>query len=176
MRLLAMPTSQDWHVVMIGGFLAIRHRRRTAKSRKMAIGIIADRAPLGAKPQAGPPRAGAASARNYRRSHPGAVTDLYAARRNHCLRRNVRIALTGHRHFRWPPGRGPNAASRTGQPRSASMACKKKREGSLVMAPAIGTSCLTSSGTRVKIFKPKIRAYLRSRATATSRLQSYGLN
>jgi hypothetical protein len=29
----------------------------------------------------------------------GAVTDLYAARRNHCLRRNVRIALNGQRHF-----------------------------------------------------------------------------
>jgi hypothetical protein len=40
-----MPTSQDWHVVIIGGFPAIRHRR-TAKSRKIAIGIIADRAPL----------------------------------------------------------------------------------------------------------------------------------
>src|ERR1700681_552272 len=52
MRLLTMPTSQDWHVVIIGGFLAIRHRR-TAKSRKIAIGIIADRAPLGARPTSG---------------------------------------------------------------------------------------------------------------------------
>src|ERR1700693_4549107 len=52
MRLLAMPTSQDWHVVIIGGPLAIRHRR-AAKPRKIAMGIIADRAPLGAKPTSG---------------------------------------------------------------------------------------------------------------------------
>src|ERR1700680_3353677 len=65
MRLLTMPTSQDWHVVIIGGPLAIRHRR-AAKARKIAIGIIADRVPLEPSPQAGPPREGAASARNYR--------------------------------------------------------------------------------------------------------------
>jgi len=47
-----MPTSQDWHVVIIGGPLAIRHRR-AAKARKIAMGIIADRAPLGAKPTSG---------------------------------------------------------------------------------------------------------------------------
>src|SRR5580700_3637547 len=52
MRLLTMPTSQDWHVVIIGGPLAIRHRR-AAKARKIAMGIIADRAPLGAKPTSG---------------------------------------------------------------------------------------------------------------------------
>jgi hypothetical protein len=52
MRLLAMPTSQDWHVVIIGDPLAIRHRR-AAKARKIAMGIIADRAPLGAKPTSG---------------------------------------------------------------------------------------------------------------------------
>jgi hypothetical protein len=40
-----MPTSQDWHVVIIGGPLTIRHRR-AAKPRKIAMGIIADRAPL----------------------------------------------------------------------------------------------------------------------------------
>jgi hypothetical protein len=38
-----MPTSQDWNVVIIGGPLAIRHRR-AVKPRKMAMGIIADRA------------------------------------------------------------------------------------------------------------------------------------
>src|ERR1700680_4278949 len=52
MRLLTMPTSQDWHVVIIGGPLAICHRR-AAKARKIAMGIIADRAPLGAKPARG---------------------------------------------------------------------------------------------------------------------------
>src|SRR6266436_6554900 len=52
MRLLTMPTSQNWHVVIIGGPLAIRHRR-AAKARKIAMGIIADRAPLGAKPTSG---------------------------------------------------------------------------------------------------------------------------
>src|SRR5258708_10017036 len=52
MRLLTMPTSQDWYVVIIGGPLAIRHRR-AAKARKIAMGIIADRAPLGAKPTSG---------------------------------------------------------------------------------------------------------------------------
>jgi hypothetical protein len=36
-----MPTSQDWHVVIIGGPLAIRHRR-AAKPRKIAMGIIAE--------------------------------------------------------------------------------------------------------------------------------------
>jgi hypothetical protein len=92
------PTSQDWHVVIIGGPPAIRHRR-TAKPRKIAMGIIADRAPLGAKATSGSAARGPASARNCRRSHLGAVTDLCAARRNHCLRRNVRIALHGHRHF-----------------------------------------------------------------------------
>jgi hypothetical protein len=40
-----MPTSQDWHVVIIGGPVTIRHRR-AAKPRKIAMGIIADRAPL----------------------------------------------------------------------------------------------------------------------------------
>jgi hypothetical protein len=38
-----MSTSQDRHVVIISGPLAIRHRR-AAKSRKIAMGIIADRA------------------------------------------------------------------------------------------------------------------------------------
>jgi hypothetical protein len=52
MRLLTMPTSQDWHVVIIDGPLAIRHRR-AAKTRKIAMDIIADRAPLGAKPTSG---------------------------------------------------------------------------------------------------------------------------
>src|ERR1700687_1267618 len=52
MRLLTMPTSQDWHVVIIGGPLATRPRR-AAKARKIAMGIIADRAPLGAKPTSG---------------------------------------------------------------------------------------------------------------------------
>src|SRR5258708_7104812 len=52
MRRLTMPTSQDWHVAIIGGSLAIRHRR-AAKARKIAMGIIADRAPLGAKPRSG---------------------------------------------------------------------------------------------------------------------------
>src|SRR6202165_292639 len=52
MRLLTMPPSQDWHVVIIGGPLAIRHRR-AAKARKIAMGIIADRALLGAKPTSG---------------------------------------------------------------------------------------------------------------------------
>jgi hypothetical protein len=47
-----MPTSQDWQVVIIGGSLAIRHRR-AAKARKIAMGIIADRAPLGATPRSG---------------------------------------------------------------------------------------------------------------------------
>jgi hypothetical protein len=52
MRLLTMPTSQDCHVVIIDGPLAIRHRR-AAKPGKIAIGIIADRALLGAKPTGG---------------------------------------------------------------------------------------------------------------------------
>jgi hypothetical protein len=47
-----MPTSQDCHVVIIGGPLAIRHRR-AAKARKITMDIIADRAPLGAKPTSG---------------------------------------------------------------------------------------------------------------------------
>ena len=43
MRLLTMPNSQDWRVLIIGGPLAIRHRR-AAKPRMISIGVIADRA------------------------------------------------------------------------------------------------------------------------------------
>src|ERR1700756_1734719 len=87
MRLLTMPTSQDWHVAIIGGPLAIRHRR-VAQARKIATGIIADRAPPGARPTSGSAARGRGFGEEFPPRPSGAVTDLCADRRNNRLRRN----------------------------------------------------------------------------------------
>jgi hypothetical protein len=55
MRLFTMPTSQDWHVVIIGGPRAIRHRR-AAKPRKIAMGIRRLSAVAGPRERTGNPR------------------------------------------------------------------------------------------------------------------------
>src|SRR6202035_1171766 len=55
MRLLTMPTSQDWHVVIIGGPLATRHRR-AAQGEKDSDGHHRRSRPRRElSPQAGPP-------------------------------------------------------------------------------------------------------------------------
>src|SRR5258706_15941811 len=52
MRLLTFPSPRHWHVEIRGGPLVIRPRR-AAKGSKIGMGIIPDRAPLGAKPTSG---------------------------------------------------------------------------------------------------------------------------
>src|ERR1700686_395021 len=105
MRLLTMPTSQDGHVVIIGGPLAIRHRR-AAKLRKIAMGIIADRAPLGARPTSGSAARGHGFGEELPPKPSWCRYRFMRRPAESLLEEKCRHRVAWPSPFRWPLGRG----------------------------------------------------------------------